>query len=313
MLGRLPSGTALAGVEVRPESTSFESGTQPSVIVKDASGQRYFFKMVSDKTLIAAEELAAEVRAMGNRPTVPIARRRIDVPGMGMVDGMIQAIVEHMGSRLPSDPMLWSLLQREVLLREHPWEWLLANLDTHADQYILVGPSSHPLNIDWDHSMVDIEVTELTRFTKRGVAIAPIRNLLYEAYAKRRLRLDFYGLRREVAKIHRIEDGALAAAVDRYGQAIGAAEAARRVLVEKMLHRKHALRRSFEVLIASMRVERSEALHGSKSVMAGARRAVTQVQDVWQNLLVTVLHDRLFRPFAKVYRMALKRKARERG
>lgn len=300
-LRRLPSVETLQTVPVEPEAETLEAGTSPSCLFRDSAGRRYVFK-ASSRAFIAAEQLAYEVRRMGRRPHVPLATRSLEIPECGVVEGMIQPIVEHGGSKLDLDPVLWTLLQREVLLREHPWEWLLANLDTHGDQYILIGPQRHPLNIDWDHSMFDLHVVELTRFTKRGVAIAPIRNLLYDAYANRTLRFDFFGLRREAARIAHLDDGALARAVDRYGRAIDVSEAARAILVDQFLDRKHTLRSSFERLIATMRLERAEGLYGPSNPLSAVRRTVTRAQDGWQRLLVTVLHDRYFRPFFKLYR-----------
>jgi hypothetical protein len=311
-LGRLPSGARLREIPVSPEPGALDAGSRPAMFFKDDSGQRYLFKVYDDDLAIAAEELSCEVRAMGGRPTVAVARRTLTMPELGTLSGMLQPLVDHSGERLSSDPLAWSALQREVLLREHPWEWLLANLDTHADQYILVGPSRHPLNIDWDHTLVDLDVTELSRFTKRGVAIAPIRNLLYDAYANAALRFELWGLRRECARIAALDDRALAAAVERYARAISASDGRRRELVEAMLARKHDLRRTFERLLATMRRERVEAVYGARGLGPRARRLGTNLQDVWQRTLVTVLHERVIRRALKAYRAVNSALARKR-
>lgn len=301
-LASLPRGRELEEVPLVPEPGGPEAGSRPAGLFRDPHGRRYLFKVYDDARPIAAEELSFEVRSLGGRPAVPVARRALPLAGAGAVPGMVQPLVEHSGERLPADPALWTAVQREVLLREHPWEWLLANLDTHAEQYILVGPARHPLNIDWDHALVDLDVSELSRFTKRGVAIAPIRNLLYDAYANRSLSFGLYGLRRECARVAALPDAPLAAAVARYASAVGADAEQRRALVAALLARKHDLRRTFERLIASMRRERIESVYGSRGARASLRRAGTRLQDAWQRALVTVLHERVIRRGLKAYR-----------
>ena len=311
-LRRLPGVEVMQSVDLELDSATISAGTRPSAIFRDPAGRLFMFK-AAEPALIAGEELAFEIRSMADRPHVPVTRRSLEIPEIGRVEGMIQPIVEHAGSQLPHDPRLWTLLQREVLLREHPWEWFLANLDTHVEQYVLMGPQLHPLNIDWDHAMWDIDVIELTRFTKRGLAIAPIRNLLYDAYANRAIKLDFFGLRREIASIARLDPKRVREAIERYGQRLGVSDPARRLLWEKVEVRWRTLNASFERLIASMRLERAEMLSAPSSPVAKVRRGVTRAQDVWQRLLVTVIHEQYIRRFFKLYRNVLAKRAKDRA
>jgi hypothetical protein len=290
-LAALPGPAELARVELLPHDEGVAAGSRPSRILRDAAGRRYFFK-AAERQHVAAEEFSYAVRSMGGRPAIPVVARTLTLEGLGSVAGMVQPLVDHPPGRLESDPTLWSPLQREVMLREHPWEWLVANLDTHVDQYILVGDERCPLNVDWDHALVDIDVIELTRFTKRSVAIAPIRNLLYDAYANGVLTVDLFGLRREVARVRRLDSRRLGALVDRYSRAVDLDAGAAALLRAKVVARKRAMRRTFDRLLASMRLERLDRQYGRGSPL---RRLGTIAKDEWQRLLVMVLHDRVVR------------------
>jgi hypothetical protein len=304
-LSRLASPGELRDIVVEPEDGEIAAGTRPSGVFRDQRGRKYIFK-AAEPEHVAAEELAFEIRKFGGRPSVPVAARELVLPGVGSASGMIQPIVEHADTRLDLEPARWSPLQREVMLREHVWEWLLANLDTHADQYILVGPQMHPLNIDWDHALVDLNVTELTRFTKRSVAIAPVRNLLYDAHVHHRIRLDFFGLRREVARASQIDDSTLSRLVARYAATAQIAGADQREILDRMIARKRDLRRTFELLIASMRLERIEDVSTTRGPWSSSvRRMGTAYQDFWQRLVVTVLHDKVLRHVFRAYRKVL--------
>jgi hypothetical protein len=79
-----------------------------------------------------------------------------------------------------------------------------------------------------------------------------------------------------------------------------------------MLARKHDLRRTFERLLATMRRERVEAVYGARGLGPRARRLGTNLQDVWQRTLVTVLHERVIRRALKAYRAVNSALARKR-
>lgn len=299
-LRSLPGPARLAKVDVTPDDGQLDAGTRPSWILRDAEGQRYFFKTATEEQM-AAEELAYEVRSMGGRPTVASAKRTLDL-GQGPVVGVLQPLVEHADERLPTEPTEWSKLQREVLLREHPWEWLLANLDTHVDQYVLIGPHRHPLNIDWDHTLVDIDVTELTRFTKRRVTVAPIRNLLYDHYADGSMGVGFGGLRREVERVRRLDDRTLRVHVARYAARLGKTPEESHLLAERFIDRKRRIVLTFSRLIATLRLDR---LRARSATGPTAQRVARTLQAEWQRFVVQVLHDRVMRGIFRAKKVTL--------
>lgn len=105
----LPGPARLAKVEVTPSDGHLDAGTRPSWVLRDAQGQRYFFKVATEEQM-AAEALAYDVRSMGGRPTVPSAKRTLDL-GQGPVVGVLQPLVEH-DDGLPTEPAEWTKLQR---------------------------------------------------------------------------------------------------------------------------------------------------------------------------------------------------------
>lgn len=278
------------------------AGSRPACIVRAPDGARFFFKSAPPE-LVAAEVFAYRVRTLGKRPVVGTAARRFSVPGVGEVDGMLQPLIEHAGARLPTRPIEWTAEQREVMLREHPWEWLLANLDTHIDQYVLFGAAALPLNIDWDHALVDVEVEVLDRFTKRSPAVAPIRNALYDAFVAGELDLDLSGVRREVRRIARLDEGPLSLAFDDWVRAGGPAAGSDPARVRELFfRRKRRIGRVFGRFLRSLVRERRQRRAG---VLPLPERVRVATKDAWQRFVIDTLHDRAVVPWLRVVRGVL--------
>lgn len=303
MFDHLPTEAELERIDVEPAAAEPPTaGSRPQVVLHDARGRRYLFK-VAPAEHIAAELLASRVRRLGRRLHVPAARRRLVLPDGSVATGLLQPLVPVTGA-LPKDPREWSALQCEVMLREHPWEWLLANLDTHVDQYVLMGEHGYPINIDWDHSLVDLQVTALTRFNRRSATVAPVRNLLYAEYVQGRVDLDFGGQRWQVRRVGDLREDRLQALVERYCDELELPAASRDAVVAAVLERQRRLVVDFEALRRSLRRERRE-LAGEGPRRPWLERAATRLQDAWQRFVVLVLHDRVVRPGLSAYRALL--------
>jgi len=299
----LPSEAELERIDVTPEDAAPpKAGSRPQQVLRDAQGRRYLFK-VAPPEHIAAELLAYRVRRLGRRLHVPAARRRLELPGMPPATGLLQPLVPVTGA-LSKDPRQWSELQREAMLREHPWEWLLANLDTHVDQYVLMGEHGVPVNIDWDHSLLDLPVTALNRFNRRSATVAPVRNLLYAEYVQGRVDLDFGGQRWQVRRVGDLREDRLQALVQRYCDELALPPARSREVVEAVLERQRRIVDDFEAFRRSLRRER-RAVAGQGPKRPMLERAGAKLQDVWQRFVVLVLHDRLVRPGLLAYRFVL--------
>lgn len=217
---------------------------------------------------------------------------------------MIEPKIAVVGALAP-DPMTWTALQREAMLGEHPWEWLLANLDSHVDQYVLVGEPAFPLDIDWDHSLVDLDHTELTRFNQRSTTVAPIRNLLYADYVLGRVDLDFYGLQLEAAHVADIAKAELGRLLERYADEVGLDEPSRRDLHERMRRRRRTLVTDFARLVATLVHERDDGLGLALRPRSARERLLTRTRDLWQRFVIVVLHAGLLRPTLRAYRAVL--------
>lgn len=301
----------LEQIELAPVPTSGPAkGSRPQWVLSDPEDRRYLFKLAPPEQ-IAAECFAGRVHALAGRVHVPTARRRLSLPGLGEVVGMVQPRLPIVGP-LDPDPLRWSKLQREAIVQDHPWEWLLANLDTHVDQYVLVGEHHLPINIDWDHALVDLDQTSLTRFNRRSATVAPIRNLLYAEYVLARVGLDFYGMQLQARKAAELPDEAIAELVDRYARELALPEPRRLDLRARVLRRKASLVSDFDALVESLRHEREEALGLATNRRSRLTRTAAHVQDAWQRVAITVLHPHVVRPVLRGYRGALAAIARLR-
>lgn len=286
------------------------AGSRPQTVFRDEQDRHYLFKLAPPEQ-IAAELFAARLRALARRLHVPVARRTLELPELGGVTGMLQPMIPVVGA-LDPDPLCWSRLQHEQLLREHPWEWLLGNLDTHIDQYVLVGDHRLPINIDWDHSLCDLGQTRLTRFNRRSATIAPIRNLLYAEYVVGRIDLDFFGMALQVRKVAELPDAAIVELINLYAAELELSDDARQRLAERMLARKASLVADFDELIESLEHERDDNFGVAKTPRTYLVRIAADMQDAWQRFVIVVLHARVLRPLLRGYRAVLRLGARMR-
>jgi hypothetical protein len=305
----LPQELELEQIALRPlDDDGPATGSRPQTILRDDAGRRYFFKLAPPE-LVAAELFAHRLRKLGDCLHVPTARRTIELPELGRTTGMLQPEIPVVAP-LEQHPQQWSKLQREAILQEHPWEWLLANLDTHVDQYVLVGKHCLPINIDWDHSLVDLDQTQLTRFNRRSATIAPIRNLLYAEYVLDRLRLNFFGMQLQARKIAELPDAALAELVDRHAQELALADDARLALQTRLRARKATLVADFDALVESLRHERDDNRGVARTPRSRLARLISRVQDAWQRFVILGLHAHVLRPVLRGYRALLRALAR---
>lgn len=301
---QLPREAELERASLRPLSeTGPAAGSRPQTVLLDEQGRRYLFKL-APPDLISAELFAHRVRELGGRLHVPTARRTLELPGLGRVTGMLQPQISVVGA-LERDPQRWTKLQREAMLREHPWEWLVANLDTHIDQYVLVGEDRVPINIDWDHALVDLAQTSLTRFNRRSATVAPIRNLLYSEYVLGRLSLDFYGMQLQARKAAELPDAAIVGLLDRHATELELPDARRLEIREQVLQRKASLVADFDALVESLRHERDDNRGVASTPRSAMVRVIAHAQDAWQRFAIVVLHTHVVRPLLRGYRSVL--------
>lgn len=311
LFAALPQEPDLESISLHPlDDDGPAAGSRPQKFMRDADGNRYFFK-VAPPEYIAAELFAHRVRALGRCLHVPTARRTLELPQLGSTTGMLQPEIPVAGA-LDPDPQRWSKLQRETMLQEHPWEWLLANLDTHIDQYVLVGEHLLPINIDWDHALVDLDQTQLTRFNRRSTTIAPVRNLLYSEYVLGRLKLDFFGMQLQARKIAELPDTTLDELVDRYADELALPEGDRLELQSQLRQRKATLVEDFDGLVESLRHERDDNLGIAETPRSRLARVAAHMQDAWQRFVIKILHSHVLRPILRGYRAVLHALARQK-
>lgn len=251
----------LASVEtelLRPLDDDFErKATKPVVPLTDPSGRRYMLK-VADPALVAAEVAAYELRRIGGRPTIPVRRVSVELPGGATVSGVLKVFLDFDETyQLSNETREWSELQRTVILHEHAWEWLLDNLDTNTSQYALLGVDSYPINVDWDRAFAHEARSELSRFAKYRSALPNARTFLYADYVEGRISLNFAFLRQEARKIRRLPEAAVRNIVERYARERFIDDpAVADVFAAAVLERWRNIEREFDHFIKQLRAER---------------------------------------------------------
>lgn len=299
-----PSATDLATMPLTPAEGMPKAGSRPQLTLVDRRGGRYLFK-IAPRDQIAAELFAGRILALGQRLHVPTVRREMSLAGVPTGFGLLQPIVDVRGT-LDIDPVNWSAEQVESLLRLHPWEWLIANLDTHVDQYVLCGSGSIPVNIDWDHALLDLAKSELSRFNHRSLAVVPVRNLLYADFVAGRVSMDLDGLLAEATRVAAIPFEAVEQAVWAWADESGAGRSVRDQTTACLAARHARLFADFERFVESLHAEREHEGFG------GPRRLASRAADVWQRFAVSVLHTTIVRPTLGVYRRWLRSSADRR-
>ena len=104
----------------------------------DGDGNRYILKM-AEAALMAAEQAAYRLRKLGGRPAVPARIVEMELEGCGPTRGLLKPFIEFNHEReLITDTSQWTELQRNVIVREHAWDWFLATW-TPTQPIALIG------------------------------------------------------------------------------------------------------------------------------------------------------------------------------
>lgn len=304
---RFPSETDLATMPLTPIAGAPKAGSRPQLSLVDREERRYLFKL-APRDQIAAELFAGRILALGERLHVPTVRRELRLAGVPTGFGLLQPVIDVVGG-LDVDPLRWTPEQVESLLRLHPWEWLVANLDAHVDQYVLVGPARTPVNIDWDHSLLDLAKTELSRFNRRSLAVVPVRNLLYADFVDDRVEVAFDGLLAEAARTAAIPFAAIERAAHTWADDGGVDRSTRDATIARLRTRHGRLLPDFERFVEGLLAERAERMTGPTP---GVAAIATRGADAWQRFAISILHATIIRPTLGGYRRWLRARANRR-
>jgi hypothetical protein len=262
-LERVPIGAVGAAPLHSKEAPAARPGTKPLFLLENESGDRFILK-IGPPWLMAAEQVAYELRCLGDRPAVPCCVTSVEVVELGTISGLLKAYIEFDSAReLGSDTTLWTPLQRAVILREHCWEWFLDNDDTNTSQYALMGDSGFPLNIDWDRAFYSEGMSPLSRYTKYKRTLPNARTFLYADYVEGRVALDLRMLYAEASHIRALPDAEIAriaAALRGAGEQDEAGHDGDAV-VGRLLERKARIEDEVRRFICALRAERQERQH----------------------------------------------------
>jgi hypothetical protein len=256
------SDAEIAALKLEPAKAEALRGNSVKALAKDpATGRKFLFKpMEEGSTAFETERFAMTMRRAANEPTVPAVRQQLKTPDGKVLDGYVKPFVENEGL-LKADPKAWTRGEQEAVLGDHAWAEFLGNYDTKSDQYVKMPGSA--LNVDWDHALSDYASPQaLTRFKAHNPA-PPAQAVLYQAYVRGEVDLDFGALRDAAARIAKIPDAQVKAELQPFlaktfanGGTWGPYQTAE-ALTNAVLARKHNLVGKFEAFVVGLQQERA--------------------------------------------------------
>lgn len=264
------ASAAVCGSKLRPVQNSEKlSGVSEKFIVEHSeSGARYVFKTQHSLAGSGEAELfATALRQGAGWPSVDVAAKRVQVDGSSLT-GYIKPFIDNEGE-LSTNPSEWTKQQRVVVLADAVWAEFLGNYDTKPQQYLKLGRSA--LNIDWDHALMDharnpnAHEQPLSRF-KRSNFAPPSQSLLYRAFVRGEIDLDFTIFSGALAQISSLSRQDIADAIVPFadskfqgGRAYGPFENVD-ALIDNVVARQETLPSRFDALTKDLIQERKQSM-----------------------------------------------------
>ncbi len=274
----------IAALKLQPAKAGPLRGNSVKIMAKDpATGRKLLFKpLEAESTVYEIERFAMGMRRAGGEPTVPAVRQKLRTPDGKTLEGYVKPFVDNDGL-LQANPKAWTRGEHEAVLADHAWAEFLGNYDTKSDQYVKVPGSA--LNVDWDHALSDYANPQaLTRFKAHNPA-PPAQSMLYQAYVRGEVDLDFSALRETIARIGRIPDAQVKAELQPFlakafanGGTWGPYQTAE-ALTNAVLARKGGLAGKFDAFVVGLQQERAFNLGRSGQVPSWPEYVATQVGD----------------------------------
>lgn len=282
-----------------------QAASKPIHTLQDARGRQFLFKE-ADEVLIVAEEIAFEVRREAGRPA--LATRGYDfVDDDGdRARGILKPLLDFdPGDRLGTDTTQWTELQRQVMLAEHPWEWVLDNLDAHDAQYALLGPERYPLNIDWDRAYAHGAEAPLTRFAKHRAVLTTARHFLYADFVRGRVDLAFERLHEQARAVEAFSDDFVTDRAARFAGASFSDAVQTQAFIQRVVDRKRNAVPQFEAFVRGLEEERLSTLGVLEPpAPERARQGLRQLRDQYQETLHAGARSRMGDAMRSVLRWA---------
>jgi len=221
-------------------------GAHTNYFYTDEKGEKWLFKPVHEDFRAHGDEVAYRVGRLIDPQAIEVRVITLD----GKV-GSIQKWRTDLASKpdfAGVDPRDLSPREIEQLQREHVLDWLIANHDGHAKQF-LRGRDGHVYGIDKGQlfkflgsDRLSIDYHPNAQFGESE----PYYNTLFRAVKEGRVKLDPAAALRAIREVERISDDDYRAILAPYVERRFSTKAEREAFYEMALERKRNLRRDFE-------------------------------------------------------------------
>jgi hypothetical protein len=193
-------------------------GFSAKMFVQDqVSGRKFLFKPLSQSSAaFEAERFAGNLRRAAGEPATRVYPARVAMPDGRVQQGYIKPLIK-LGASPSIEPTAWSAQEQASILADHAWTRFLGDDDAHPTQYAHVGEQGYLLNIDRDHSLATYKAdTPLDRLALDNPMMCTSQELLYQAYARGQVDLDFAPLHQAIERIQALPDARVRAELQPY-------------------------------------------------------------------------------------------------
>ena len=190
-------------------------GVNQKFILTDAAGRRFFWKAARPRSFgIERSLLANTLRAQAGEAALPLSVQSLEL-GDRSYQGLCSPYLENDGN-LDYDFLRFGASEKNAVLADMPWAYVLGNWDTKPDQYLRLSGTA--LNIDWDLCLSDFAAPTST-YSRHShphfVSVArPVQSALLLGYVRGQVEVDLNQMRASAKRIAGLSDSDLHAALE---------------------------------------------------------------------------------------------------
>ena len=182
-------------------------GVNQKFVLEDEVGTRFFWKSARPQSFgIERTLLANALRAQAGEAVLPLFTQSIEIQGQ-ILTGLCTPLLDNDGN-LDYDVHRFRPQEKNAVLADMPWAYVLGNWDTKPDQYLRLAGTA--MNVDWDQCLSDFAApaTSYSRHTHpHFVSVArPVQSALLLGYVRGQVEADLGQMRASAERIAALSD-----------------------------------------------------------------------------------------------------------